>query len=195
MLHAIVKSSCVRLNSLLCFPTNDSRAQELKRRLAVVFLFDDPELGRHDPGSIITLRDLIDRLEEDDFVVTPRTDFAELQADIILLDIAVDDGSFAPSDDRDSEKQFNAEIDELADKLREIWRKINDAGMKLSRTEAKGVIEWVQQRLSHSVRTRKKVKKSVFDIGRKQENPFLPRQQDYMKKFLRKGNPPAGARR
>lgn len=77
-------------------------------------------------------------------------------------------------------------MDELANKLREIWRKTNDSGMRLARTEAKSVVEWVQQRLSHSVRTRRKVQKSVFDIPGQQEDPFLPKQRDYMKKFLQK---------
>lgn len=116
-----------------------------------------------------------------------KTDFAELKATVILLDIAVDDGSVvAAFDDREDEKAFNDGVDELAVKLREIWRKINDSGMKLARTEAKSVVEWVQQRLSNTVRTRRKAKKSVFDIPGEAEDPFLPRQQDYMKNFLRK---------
>lgn len=120
------------------------------------------------------------------FTITPNTDFSELRANIILLDVAVDDGSVVKFDDREDEKKFNDEVDELANKLREIWRKTNDSGMKLARTEAKSVVEWVQQRLSHGVRTRRKAKASVFDMPGQQEDPFLPRQQDYMKKFLQR---------
>lgn len=153
----------------------------------MVFLFDDPDLGRHHPDNTVSVRGIIDRLEEDDdFSVGPKTDFAELQANIILLNIAIDDGSFASADDPGAVREFNSEIDELTTQLRGIWRKINDAGMKLARTEAKSVIEWVQQRLAHSVRTRRKAKKSVFDLPGQREDPFLPQQQNYMKNFLRK---------
>ncbi|KAF4971094.1 hypothetical protein FSARC_1985 [Fusarium sarcochroum] len=165
---------------------NITRTHELRRRLAVVFLFDDPTLGRYHPDDTVTIRGIIELLEHDEFFVGPKTDFAELQANILLLNIAVDDGSFTASDDPEKEKQFNHDIDELAVRLREIWRKINDAGMKLARTEAKSVIEWVQQRLAHSVRTRRKAKKSIFDLPSQKEDPFLPKQQDYMKNFLRK---------
>ncbi|RGP59090.1 hypothetical protein FLONG3_11295 [Fusarium longipes] len=169
-----------------CLPISKMRAHEMRRRLAVAFFFDDPALSRCHPDDTVTIRGIIERLNHNDFVVGPKTDFAELQANILLLNITVDDGSFAPSDDVDQEKQFNSDIDELAVRLREIWRKINDAGMKLARTEAKNVIDWVQQRLAHSVRTRRKAKKSIFDISGQRQDHSLPEQQNYMKNFLRK---------
>ncbi|KAM0556882.1 hypothetical protein ACHAPJ_005555 [Fusarium lateritium] len=186
LLHGLFKAQYVRTNALACLPITRTRTHELRRRLAVVFLFDDTGLGRYHPDDTVTIRGIIELLDNDDFFVGPKTDFAELQANIVLLNIAVDDGSFAASDDPEKEKQFNNDIDELAVRLREIWRKINDAGMKLARTEAKSVIEWVQQRLAHSVRTRRKAKKSIFDLPSQNDDPFLPKQQDYMKSFLRK---------
>ena len=111
----------------------------------------------------------------------------ELRASIILLNMAVDDGSFVATSDPEDEKAFNADVDALARRLREIWRRINDSGMKLDRTKAKSVIEWVQQRMSHSVRTRKQMKKSIFDtVHRDDDDPSLPRQQNYMRTFLGK---------
>ncbi|KAF5017984.1 hypothetical protein F66182_10053 [Fusarium sp. NRRL 66182] len=189
ILEAIPQSSwdsfcfetCTLLHTLV-----KAQAHELRRRLAVVFLFDDTALGRYHPDDTVTIRGIIEILEHDDFVVGPRTDFAELQANILLLNIVVDDGSFNAYDDPEKEKQFNRDIDELTVLLRGIWRKINDAGMKLARTEAKSVIEWVQQRLAHSVRTRRKAKKSIFDIPGQENDALLPKQQDYMKNFLRK---------
>ncbi|KAF4345971.1 hypothetical protein FBEOM_114 [Fusarium beomiforme] len=150
------------------------------------FLFDDPSLGCYRPDETVTIRGVIELLDHEHFFVGPKTDFAELQANIILLNIVVDDGSFTPSDDPEKEKQFNRDVDELATRLRDIWRKINDAGMKLARAEAKSVIEWVQQRLALSVRTRRKVKRSIFDLPVEKEDPFLPKQQKYMKNFLKK---------
>ncbi|KAF5228510.1 hypothetical protein FAUST_11024 [Fusarium austroamericanum] len=186
LLHTLIKAQCIRTNALACLPLSKARAHEMRRRLAVVFLFDDPALGRCHPDDTVTIRGIIKRLDRSDFFVGPKTDFAELQANIILLNIAVDDGSFAPSDDPEHEKQFNKDIDELAVRLREIWRKINDSGMKLARTEAKSVIEWVEQRLAHSVRTRRKAKKSIFDLPGQKQDLCLPEQQNYMKNFLRK---------
>nr|RBQ85495.1 hypothetical protein FVER53263_02280 [Fusarium verticillioides] len=185
-LHTLVKEQCVRTNALACLPISKARSHELRRRLAVVFLFNDPSLGRYHPDDVVTIRGVIALLDHEDFFVGPKTDFALLQANIILINIVVDDGSFAPSADPEKEKQFNRDVDELAVRLREIWRKINDAGMKLARTEAKSVIEWVQQRLAHSVRTRRKAKKSIFDLPGQKEDPFLPKQQNYMKSFLKK---------
>ncbi|KND87370.1 hypothetical protein TOPH_07993 [Tolypocladium ophioglossoides CBS 100239] len=186
-LYTGIKAQTIRANALLCLPTSNRRIHDLRRRLAVVFLFNDTALARHSPEDVVTVTGIADLLSGDAFAINLKTDFAELKASIILLDIAVDDGSVvALFHDREDEKAFNDAVDELAAKLREIWRKINDSGMKLARTEAKSVVEWVQQRLSNTVRTRRKAKKSVFDLPDEAENPFLPRQQDYMKKFLHK---------
>ncbi|KAM5346747.1 hypothetical protein ACJ41O_009752 [Fusarium nematophilum] len=172
LLHTLFKVQYVRTTALMCLP--------------LAFLFDDPGLGRYRPDDIVTISIIIDCLRGDDFSVGPKTDFAALKASIILLNIVVDDGSFTASDDPEEEKQFNNEIDDLTALLGDIWRKINDSGMKLARTEAKSVIEWVQQRLAHSVRTRRKAKKSVFELSSQRQDLSLPRQQDYMKNFLRK---------
>ncbi len=108
--------------------------------------------------------------------------------------MAVDDGSviaFAPGDDTDAEDEFNAHVDELAARLNEIWRRTNDTGMKLARTEAKSVVEWVQKRVTHTVRTRRKRAKSIFDVPgqEKKQKKDLPRQQEFMKSFFRKKAP------
>ncbi|KAH7316439.1 hypothetical protein B0I35DRAFT_354212 [Stachybotrys elegans] len=185
-LHANIKIQCIRTNALLCLPVSDPRAHELRRKLAITFLFEDPSASRPSSGNPITLRRLTDRLLQDDFAVNVKTDFAELKARVIQLDVCIDDGSHSASDDPSDEKMFNEQVDELATALRDIWRKINDAGMKLARTEAKSVIEWVQQRLTHSVRTKRKAKRSIFDLPGQKADPFLPRQQDFMKRFVKK---------
>ncbi|RKP04507.1 hypothetical protein THASP1DRAFT_21042 [Thamnocephalis sphaerospora] len=188
-----VKYESVKINAVLCLPISSKRTHDLRRRLAVSSLFQDDALSRHNAEDTVTLSGIISCLNGESFTITPSTDFSELRANIILLDVAVDDGSVVKFDEREDENKFNEEVDELANKLRDIWRKINDSGMKLARTEAKSVVEWVQQRMSHGVRTRRKAKASVFDMPGQQEDPFLPRQQDYMKKFLERPQktPPA----
>ncbi|KAG6159368.1 hypothetical protein E4U37_003730 [Claviceps purpurea] len=184
LLHGI-KSRNIITTALLCIPISSNRTHDLRRRIAVSALFQNDALAKHNSEDIITLRSIIDLLNDEAFAIKPSTDFAELRASIILLDMAVDDGSVIPFNDRAEENRFNDEIDELAGRLREIWRKTNDAGMKLARTEAKSVVEWVQQRLLHSARTRKKAKKSIFDFQKK-EDPFLPQQREYMQRFVQR---------
>jgi hypothetical protein len=187
LLHANIKVQSIRINSLLCLPISSGRTHDLKRRLAIVFLFNDPLLGGRNPDAVITIRGIVNRLDGEDFAVTAKTDFVELRASILLLNMAVDDGSFVATSDPEDEKAFNADVDALATRLGEIWRRINDSGMKLDRTKAKSVIEWVQQRMSHSVRTRKQLKKSIFDtVNRDDDDPSLPQQQNYMRTFLGK---------
>ncbi|KAL6889245.1 hypothetical protein HDV57DRAFT_514175 [Trichoderma longibrachiatum] len=187
-LHTTIKTQHIRANALQCLPIRDLRTHDIRRRLAISFLFDDPSLGRNHPETVFTVKAAIDRLNEDDFSITSQTDFAELKAMIIILDMAVDDGSPPePGSSPEDEERFNQDIDRLAARLREIWRKINDAGMKITRTEAKSVVEWVQQRLSNTVRTRRKAKKSIFDLpGHEDRSADLPKQQEYMAKFFQK---------
>ncbi|PHH88847.1 hypothetical protein CDD83_6973 [Cordyceps sp. RAO-2017] len=191
-LSAGIKVQSIRANALLCLPLGSARTHDLRRRLAVVFLSGDAALARRNAADALAIQDLVQVLDGDDFAINPQTDFAELRSSILLLDMAVDDGFVAAFDDRREEDRFNEQVDRLALKLGDIWRKINDSGMKLARTEAKSVAEWVQQRLSHAVRTRKKAKKSVFDLSSQEEDPArLQQQQKYMSNFLRKQPTPA----
>ncbi|KAL6806520.1 hypothetical protein GGI42DRAFT_321421 [Trichoderma sp. SZMC 28013] len=192
ILEATIKYQPIRVNALQCLSIRNNRTHDVRRRLAITFLFDDPSLGRQSPEDVFTVRHAIDRIEDDDFSITPQTDFAELKALVTILDIAVDDGTPPELSSLEDEEQFNQDIDELATKLREIWRKINDAGMKITRTEAKSVVEWVQQRLSNTVRTRRKLKKSIFDLPGHEDLASLPKQQEYMAKFFQKIPKPQG---
>ncbi|GAO14527.1 uncharacterized protein UV8b_04330 [Ustilaginoidea virens] len=184
LVNTRVDSCTVKTTALSCLPVCSRRTHDLRRRIAVADLFHDDALAARSPEDVVTLRSIIDLLSGERFAIRQSTDFSELRASVILVNIAVDDGSVASFDDADGELDFNAQVDELAGRLREIWRKTNDSGMKLSRTEAKSVVEWVQQRLAHSVRTRPKAKKSVFDLPGQQKDLFLPRQREYMKRFL-----------
>ncbi|KAM3513599.1 hypothetical protein MY11210_002794 [Beauveria gryllotalpidicola] len=185
-------SQCIRVNALLSLPTSSRRAHDLRRRLAATFLFHDASLARRAPEEAVTLQAVIDRLAAPAFQVGPRTEFAELRAAILILDMAVDDGFvlvFGP-DDADAEDRFNARVDELAARLNGIWRRTNDTGMKLARTETKSVVEWVQKRVTHTVRTRRKQARSIFDLPGQERRRDLPRQQEFMKSFFRNKMPP-----
>ena len=100
-----------------------------------------------------------------------------------MLDIALDDGSWVATTEPDEEKQFNADIDELATTLRALNRRVNDSNGQAARSNFKGVIEWVEFRALYNVRTRPKPKISIFDTVKK-EDVNLPQQQNYMRNFL-----------
>ncbi|KAL0937705.1 uncharacterized protein CTRU02_207436 [Colletotrichum truncatum] len=182
--HGFDKSS-LRILPLTCMPVTSPKLHELRRRLAVAFFLRDAALSSRHPDNAMSLRLVIARMKDSDFQVNRKTDYADLKAQVLLLDMAVDDGSFVPDkDDREHEKNFNAEIDDLAKRLKAIWRGINDTGAaNLTRTEAKSVLEWVGQRLAYSVRTRPPPTQSIFgDQG--PSSAKKKRQQDFMQKFV-----------
>ncbi|KAJ0336384.1 hypothetical protein COL922a_008037 [Colletotrichum nupharicola] len=182
--HGFDKAS-LRILPLTCMPVTSSKLHELRRRLAVSFFLRDAALADQHPDTTMSLRLVIARVKDSDFQLSRKTDYADLKAQVLLLDMAVDDGSFTSNkDDREHEKNFDAEIDDLAQRLKAIWRGINDTGAaNLTRTEAKSVLEWVGQRLSYSVRTRPPPTQSIFgDQG--PSSAKKRRQQDFMKKFV-----------
>ncbi|OHW97665.1 hypothetical protein CSPAE12_03718 [Colletotrichum incanum] len=189
--HGFDKTS-LRILPLLCMPVTSPKLHELRRRLAVAFFLRDAALASEHPDDAISLRLVIARVKDSDFQVNHRTNYTDLKALVQLLDMAVDDGSFVHyKDDREHENEFNAEIDDLAKRLKAIWRGINDTGAaNLSRTEAKSVLEWVGERLNYSVRTRRPPTQSIFgDQG--PSSAKKKRQQDFMQKFVhsRKSKP------
>lgn len=175
-----------KLTALLCVPTYHSRTHDLRKRLAASFLFKDEKYARSAPGITISLSRILERLNEADFDILPNTDFLELRARVILLNMVVDDGNFKTYEVDDSETLFNQEVDRVAQRLQDMWKKINDSGMKLSRTEAKSVLEWVQKRLTMSVRTRREARKGVFELPEKARAEVSEKQQKFMENFLRR---------
>jgi hypothetical protein len=171
-------------------PTTVPLIYELRQRLAISFFFDDVQLATHDPSDAITIGRVLERLRDERFRVGQDSDYARLTAEMHLLNMALNEGVQTAADDGpEAEKEFNQEIDELVGRLKAIWGAINDTGMAyMSRTEAKSVVEWLQERLSYTVRTKTRPRKSIFDPDQR-DDPFLPRQQDYMRRFVRKNEP------
>ncbi|OLN97263.1 hypothetical protein CCHL11_07734 [Colletotrichum chlorophyti] len=182
--HGFDKNS-LRILPLICMPVTSPKLHELRRRLAVAFFFRDAALASEHPDDAVSLRLVIARVKDSDFQINGRTNYTDLKALVQLLDMAVDDGSFSPDkDNNDNESGFNAEIDDLAKRLKAIWRGINDTGAaNLARTEAKSVLEWVGERLKYSVRTKRPPTQSIFgDQGPSSAKKKL--QQDFMLKFV-----------
>lgn len=180
----------MRLRSVMFIPTSTKDMHDLRRRMAAVFFFDDVSLIERSPDTMFELRDIREHLQSAMFKIRPDTDYASLRALLLLLDIAVGTGSRPESDDPLQgdvpASAFDAEVDGVVTTLRRLGRGINDTGMKsIQPMEAKMVLDWVGERLAHSVRTRPKPKISIYDLpDRPAVDTYLPRQQNLMKKFL-----------
>ncbi|PHH69474.1 hypothetical protein CDD82_7741 [Ophiocordyceps australis] len=191
-MSSAVETKTLQVDALLCLPVRSPRLHDLRRRFAIAFLFKDAALASRIPEKTVTIGSISRLLDSSEFVINPQTNFTELKSSIQLLDMALDDGYSESFESQSDEVQFNETIDELAAKLGNIWRNINDSGMKLARTEAKSVVECVQQRLVNSVRTRRKPKKSIFDVPGQDEDPLMKqKQQENINMFLQKQSKPA----
>lgn len=173
----------MRLRSIEFLPTSTKETHELRRRMAAVFFFDDPSLASHPADTSFTLGAITAHLQTPRFKVRPDTDYAALRAHLLLLDMAADAG-LRPGPG--ALGAFDAEVDDLAAALRQLARSVNDTEMKsILPMEAKTVMDWVGDRLGHTVRSRPKPRVDIYDLSeRGVADVQLPKQQNLMQKFL-----------
>lgn len=158
--------------------------------MAAVYFFDDVALAKCSALSPFTLSEVQKRLQSSQFKIRSNTDYVELRALILLLDMTIDSGFESdvtdPLQHDITRNSFDVEIDKIVDLLKELARSINDAGMKsIFPMEAKLAMEWVRERLTYTVRSKPVPKISIYDIpGQPMPDPSLPKQQNYMKHFL-----------
>lgn len=131
------------------------------------------------------------------FRITPDTDFQTLAASVALLDTIISSGYPPSLETRADENIFNAQVDELADKVRDMFTSIADAGAShMKKTEAKDTLQALHNRILFAVRTRVRRKKHVFEP---QEKPVLSQRvseaehfgqesdgRGFMRRFLKK---------
>ncbi|KAI0894122.1 hypothetical protein F4806DRAFT_131448 [Annulohypoxylon nitens] len=173
-------------------PNTSFKHLDLKRRMAAVVFFRDTSLARKPVDEGLTLDVLTNRLDSPDFVVSQTTDFEELRALIILLDIVLGCAGFIMKqytnadgdEEKDASRKFDADIDGLTFRLKIIHDKIHDSTL-LSRKVAKASIDLVAKRLTYAVRTRPPPKTSIFDSEPK-EDKDLPKQREFMKSWAQK---------
>jgi hypothetical protein len=166
----------------------------LRRRLALVFVFDDPRRAFSPPEDTFSIRSVIDRLNQaDEFVVDrSNTDYFELLALCEMLSVAVGDGC-PPSGNTSAEaiKQYNADVDELAHRVKFMWSNIHEQGAAyMSRLDARLQLKDFERKLHHVVRTRPPPKEDIFGLHATEEDIERPKQQRFMEKFLSKTKPP-----
>ncbi|GAB1206721.1 hypothetical protein APSETT445_005420 [Aspergillus pseudonomiae] len=158
----------------------------LRCRLAVAFLTKDPSPLTEEPDVMVYVKRIIDVLKDKRFDVKrykskgqPEYDYGELMATTNVLNIAIDSGwSGVDFSNKDAEREFNSEVDVLADRIKRIFTSIEDSGAShLKRTLAKEALEALHYRIIYSVRTKPRPKKSIFGengVDRQNKKVFDP---------------------
>lgn len=168
-----------------------TRTLDLKRRLASVFFFDDLQRADKRPEDTVNIRAVIDRLEEaDEFQINQDTDYHEFEALMMMLNAALGDASRQDDRAERSAVNFDAEVDELAEGLKSMLTRVEplNRGLHVSRIEAKNSMELLRERLLYQVRIKAVPKKKIFGFQEDaEEDMSLPKQRDFIKGFLKKG--------
>ncbi|KAK3335699.1 hypothetical protein B0T19DRAFT_15756 [Cercophora scortea] len=190
-LYDHVEEACLRWDAVSSIPITNPCLIELRRRLAIVCVFDAPQRASTRPEDHFSMRAVIDQLEADKFIVDRHnTDYYELAALTDLLSVAIGDGN-PPLGGRGSPetiKQYNAEVDEVARRLKILYSNIHEqGGAYASRLDAKTKLKDLERKLHHATRTRPPPKESVFGLRTSEDDAARPRQQRFMQRFLAKG--------
>jgi predicted nucleic acid-binding Zn-ribbon protein len=154
----------------------------------LAFFFSDIGYATKPSHDHTDLWEITKRLNDPQFKIRKDMDYRELAALISILDIAIDNGQSTENDLTDSEveRDFNTDVDDLADRIKIIWSTINDAGASfMSRIDAKEVMEGLRNRLIYGVRTKLKPKQSIFDSV-PDNSESLRKQSAMMSKYFKR---------
>ena len=187
----------LQCRAIAALPALSKRSHRLRRSLALHLIAGNVREFDYmgDPDLPDWSDEILNRLKKDRrFAISEATNYAELNALISVLDIAIDAGfsdhvfptvsnpppkptgplATKPSPHPTAEATFNAQIDTLTYHLRQMSSRIRDAGTShLRRTETKSAIERLVVRLEHSVRTRPKPRKGIFGGVTGEQRSFL----------------------
>ncbi|KAK1837013.1 hypothetical protein QBC39DRAFT_377319 [Podospora conica] len=183
-LHAHIPSSSLRCEATLSIPLRSPHLVELRRRLALAFVFDDPSLARSPPDAVFSLPSLLAHLDAAPaFNVTPATDFFELGALAELLGLAIGDGS--PPDETD---QFNADVDALARRVKVMWSGIHGQGAAFaSRLDARVTLQDLERKLQNATRTKPPPRTNIFGIREDEGDEVEQPKQQKLQRYWEKG--------
>lgn len=129
----------------------------------------------------------LNRLKVSDFKCKPNTDYRELRALVMLMDIAVDDGksNYGNSKDKFEEENFNINVEKLGMSVKEIFGGIGsqDNG-NIAKIQAKEAVDAFFRRITHTMRTKpKQVHEWFADCGKERNNV---RERQIMESFVAK---------
>ncbi|KAH0543183.1 hypothetical protein FGG08_002444 [Glutinoglossum americanum] len=179
----------LRLQLLNCLPSHTPCLHLFRRRLALVFFFNDASYLTRPEDDLLELPRITRELEKPEFRIYSNTDYTRIAPLISILDVCIDNGT-SPSSfiDNDQEIAFDRDIDNLARRLKSMFTRIVDTGASyMARTEAKEVLERVHYRLVFAVRTKERLKNSIFQSTPRSGIENGSRAQPTMAKFLSKG--------
>lgn len=163
---------------------------DLRRQIAMCFLFDDWSYRAHSVDRLANLRKFAILLDEPRFKIRESTDYHEFAALIASLDIALDDGDVGNMiwKSLEEEQEFNDDVDILCNRIRTLHHSIHDAGAKyMSRIDAKEILDGVHSRLLWTIRTKPRQRRGLFDSElKKQDGVQKVKQSDWMKRFFKK---------
>ncbi|POS82914.1 hypothetical protein EPUL_004772 [Erysiphe pulchra] len=163
------------------------RTHDLRRRLACCFLFNNLIFAKKPSQDYFNFPMFLNRLKVSDFKCKPNTDYRELRALIMLMDIAVDDGksSNLNLDDKFEEENFNINIEKLGMSVKEIFGGVGsqDDG-NISKIQAKEAVDAFFRRITHTMRTKPKPTHEWFVDRAKERNNVGERQ--IMENFVAK---------
>lgn len=103
----------------------------------------------------MTLGYVSHHLKTEKYMIGIETNFAELGAMVLLLNVGVDSGDPPPGGiNNPDHKVFDKEVDELSYVVKSMSNQIKDAGaLQTKKTEAKEILEDFNARLIYAVRT------------------------------------------
>lgn len=171
----ILSEEVLQLRVVTAIPDFSSRLRSMKRQMALSFFFSESINSRtwsQDPSQLTSkvVQQLTAHEKYD--ITNGDVDFIGLSASIVMLDIGIGGGFRQPLFDetlhtvmsREEETDFNDNIDRIAKRVSTISGRIPDSGAShMSRSDAKIALVRLHDRLMKSVRTKPKVKKSIFE--------------------------------
>lgn len=179
----------LRLLLVSNLPAHSPALGFLRRRLALAFFFEDSSYLSKAPDDLLSLDAVTTHLLSPAFEIKDDMDFAQLAAQISILDIGIDHGISSTSTCNDQrEATFNGDVDALAKRIKTMFTSIVDSGAShMTRTEAKEVLEVVHYRLVYAVRTKQKPKSSLFGSAVAGGQSDGQQSGSFMTKFLSHG--------
>ncbi|RKF61594.1 hypothetical protein OnM2_040029 [Erysiphe neolycopersici] len=182
-----VEQPNLRLQIVESLSSVNVRTHDLRRRLACCFLFNNLIFAKKPSQEYFNFPMFLNRLKVSDFKCKPNTDYRELRALIMLMDIAVDDGqsNHLNSNDKFDEENFNINVEKLGMSVKEIFGGIGsqDNG-NISKIQAKEAVDAFFRRITHTMRTKpKSVHEWFVDRGKERNNM---RERQIMETFVTK---------
>ncbi|KAB8337154.1 hypothetical protein FH972_021459 [Carpinus fangiana] len=164
-----VHNLTLRSRMVSAMPDTTLKLHQYKRRLALAFFFNDTALLEVSLEEVSALAARIaSKLKRLD-VLDSTIDYADIAAQVLLLDIGIGEGFPVQSraiaeEEEGGECEFNASVDEMSRQVKQLFSRIIDTGAShMGRTEAKGALERLQCRLDYAVRSKVKPKENIFD--------------------------------